>query len=163
MKYFTELRLAPLTFTLFSSIIISYQKRLYYPTRVDNTSIYLATFKESDKLIEKNVEIKQSIINATQRTITFQEQLLETEKNLVKIDKKLEDLISKNKHLEQIRFVLEHRMTSLEKEKAPLEGQCAFLENQKNKLTEEFNKIILQIIVKINNFISFIDFIFLLC
>ena len=36
-------------------------------------------------------------------------------------------------------------MTSLEKEKAPLEGQCAFLENQKNKLTEEFNKIILQI------------------
>ena len=101
--------------------------------------------KESDKLIEKNVEIKQSIINATQRTITFQEQLLETEKNLVKIDKKLEDLISKNKHLEQIRFVLEHRMTSLEKEKAPLEGQCAFLENQKNKLTEEFNKIILQI------------------
>ena len=37
--------------------------------------------KESDKLIEKNVEIKQSIINATQRTITFQEQLLETESN----------------------------------------------------------------------------------
>ena len=101
--------------------------------------------KDSDKLIEKNVEIKQSIINVTQRTITFQEQLLETEKNLVKIDKKLEDLIVKNKHLEQIRFVLEHRMTSLEKEKAPLEGQCAFLENQKNKLTEEFNKIILQI------------------
>ena len=101
--------------------------------------------KESDKLIEKNVEIKQSIINVTQRTITFQEQLLETEKNLVKIDKKLEDLIVKNKHLEQIRFVLEHRMTSLEKEKSPLEGQCAFLENQKNKLTEEFNKIILQI------------------
>ena len=55
----------------------------------------------------------------------------------------------KNKHLEQIRFVLEHRMTSLEKEKAPLEGQCTFLENQKNKLTEEFNKIILQI--NINN------------
>ena len=101
--------------------------------------------KDSDKLIEKNVEIKQSIINVTQRTITFQEQLLETEKNLVKIDKKLEDLIVKNKHLEQIRFVLEHRMTSLEKEKSPLEGQCAFLENQKNKLTEEFNKIILQI------------------
>ena len=101
--------------------------------------------KESDKLIEKNVEIKQSIINATQRTITFQEQLLETEKNLVKIEKKLDDLVTKNKHLEQIRFVLEHRMTSLEKEKAPLEGQCAFLENQKNKLTEEFNKIILQI------------------
>ena len=101
--------------------------------------------KDSDKLIEKNVEIKQSIINVTQRTITFQEQLLETEKNLVKIDKKLEDLIVKNKHLEQIRFVLEHRMTSLEKEKAPLEGQCSFLENQKNKLTEEFNKIILQI------------------
>ena len=49
--------------------------------------------KDSDKLIEKNVEIKQSIINVTQRTITFQEQLLETEKNLVKIDKKLEDLI----------------------------------------------------------------------
>ena len=101
--------------------------------------------KDSDKLIEKNVEIKQSIINATQRTITFQEQLLETEKNLIKIDKKLEDLMIKNKHLEQIRFVLEHRMTSLEKEKAPLEGQCNFLENQKNKLTEEFNKIILQI------------------
>ena len=101
--------------------------------------------KDSDKLIEKNVEIKQNIINATQRTITFQEQLLETEKNLVKIDKKLEDLVVKNKHLEQIRFVLEHRMTSLEKEKTPLEGQCTFLENQKNKLTEEFNKIILQI------------------
>ena len=101
--------------------------------------------KDSDKLIEKNVEIKQNIINATQRTITFQEQLLETEKNLVKIDKKLEDLIIKNKHLEQIRFVLEHRMTSLEKEKAPLEGQCNFLESQKNKLTEEFNRIILQI------------------
>ena len=101
--------------------------------------------RDSDKLIEKNVEIKQSIINATQRTITFQEQLLETEKNLVKIDKKLEDLVIKNKHLEQIRFVLEHRMTSLEKEKTPLEGQCNFLENQKNKLTEEFNKIILQI------------------
>ena len=101
--------------------------------------------KESDKLIEKNVEIKQNIINATQRTITFQEQLLETEKNLLKIDKKLEDLLIKNKHLEQIRFVLEHRMSSLEKEKAPLEGQCTFLENQKNKLTEEFNKIILQI------------------
>ena len=101
--------------------------------------------KESDKLIEKNVDIKQSIINATQRTITFQEQLLETEKNLVKIDKKLKDLVVKNKHLEQIRFVLEHRMTSLEKEKSPLEGQCAFLENQKNKLTDEFNKIIMQI------------------
>ena len=101
--------------------------------------------KDSDKLIEKNVEIKQNIINATQRTITFQEQLLETEKNLVKIDRKLEDLVVKNKHLEQIRFVLEHRMTSLEKEKAPLEGQCSFLESQKNKLTEEFNKIILQI------------------
>ena len=101
--------------------------------------------KESDKLIEKNVDIKQSIINATQRTITFQEQLLETEKNLVKIDKKLKDLIVKHKHLEQIRFVLEHRMTSLEKEKSPLEGQCSFLENQKNKLTEEFNKIIMQI------------------
>ena len=96
--------------------------------------------KDSDKLIEKNVEIKQNIINATQRTITFQEQLLETEKNLVKIDKKLEDLIVKNKHLEQIRFVLEHRMTSLEKEKTPLEGQCNFLENQKNKLTDELNK-----------------------
>ena len=101
--------------------------------------------KDSDKLIEKNVEIKQNIINATQRTITFQEQLLETEKNLSKIDKKLEDLVVKNKHLEQIRFVLEHRMTSLEKEKAPLEGQCTFLESQKNKLTDEFNKIILQI------------------
>ena len=107
--------------------------------------------KDSDKLIEKNVEIKQSIINATQRTITFQEQLLETEKNLVKIDKKLEDLVVKNKHLEQIRFVLEHRMTSLEKEKSPLEGQCNFLENQKNKLTDEFNKIILQINVNNQN------------
>ena len=101
--------------------------------------------KESDKLIEKNVDIKQSIINATQRTITFQEQLLETEKNLVKIDKKLKDLVLKNKHLEQIRFVLEHRMTSLEMEKTPLEGQCAFLENQKSKLSDEFNKIIAQI------------------
>ena len=101
--------------------------------------------KESDKLIEKNVDIKQSIINATQRTITFQEQLLETEKNLVKIDKKLKDLIIKNKHLEQIRFVLEHRMTSLEMEKTPLEGQCAFLESQKMKLTDEYNKIIAQI------------------
>ena len=101
--------------------------------------------KESDKLIEKNVDIKQSIINATQRTITFQEQLLETEKNLVKIDKKLKDLITKNKHLEQIRFVLEHRMTSLEMEKTPLEGQCAFLESQKLKLTDEYNKIIAQI------------------
>ena len=101
--------------------------------------------KESDKLIEKNVDIKQSIINATQRTITFQEQLLETEKNLVKIDKKLKDLIIKNKHLEQIRFVLEHRMTSLEMEKTPLEGQCAFLESQKLKLTDEYNKIIAQI------------------
>ena len=101
--------------------------------------------KESDKLIEKNVDIKQSIINATQRTITFQEQLLETEKNLVKIDKKLKDLELKNKHLEQIRFVLEHRMTSLEMEKTPLEGQCAFLESQKSKLTDEYNKIIAQI------------------
>ena len=101
--------------------------------------------KESDKLIEKNVDIKQSIINATQRTITFQEQLLETEKNLVKIDKKLKDLVIKNKHLEQIRFVLEHRMTSLEMEKTPLEGQCAFLESQKSKLTDEYNKIINQI------------------
>ena len=101
--------------------------------------------KESDKLIEKNVDIKQSIINATQRTITFQEQLLETEKNLVKIDKKLKDLVVKNKHLEQIRFVLEHRMTSLEMEKRPLEGQCAFLESQKSKLNDEYNKIISQI------------------
>ncbi|MCQ2816216.1 MAG: hypothetical protein MJ252_03010 [archaeon] len=100
---------------------------------------------KSDQLLDNNVAIKQSVINATQRTITFQEQLLETEKNLGKIDKKLEEITSKNKHLEQIRFVLEHRMTSLEKEKAPLEGQCSFLENQKNKLTEEFNKIILQI------------------
>ena len=107
--------------------------------------------KESDKLIEKNVEIKQNLINATQRTITFQEQLIETEKNLMKIDKKLEDLNIKNKHLEQIRFVLEHRMTSLEKEKSPLEGQCNFLENQKIKLTEEFNKIILQINVNNQN------------
>jgi hypothetical protein len=101
--------------------------------------------RESDKLIEKNVEIKQNIIVATQKTITFQEQLIETEKNIIKIDKKLENLIVKNKHLEQVRFVLEHRMTSLEKEKVPLEGQCGFLESQKNKLTEEFNKIILKI------------------
>ena len=107
--------------------------------------------KESDKLIEKNVEIKQNLINATQRTITFQEQLIETEKNLLKIEKKLEDLNVKNKHLEQIRFVLEHRMTSLEKEKSPLEGQCNFLENQKIKLTDEFNKIILQINVNNQN------------
>jgi hypothetical protein len=42
-------------------------------------------------------------------------------------------------------------MTSLEKEKSPLEGQCNFLENQKNKLTEEFNKIILQINVNNQN------------
>ena len=45
--------------------------------------------RDSDKLIEKNVEIKQNIINATQRTITFQEQLLETEKNLVKNRQKI--------------------------------------------------------------------------
>ena len=104
--------------------------------------------QESDKIIQKNAEIKKNIIETTQRTITFQEQLLETDKNLIKIDKKIQDLIVKNKHLEQIRFVLEHRMTSLEKEKAPLEGQCNFLEKQKNNLQEEFNKLILQINLK---------------
>jgi hypothetical protein len=100
---------------------------------------------ESDKIIQKNADIKKNIIETTQRIITFQEQLLETEKNLHKIDNKIKDLDSKNKHLEQIRFVLEHRMTSLDKEKAPLEGQCIFLEKQKNNLQEEFNKLILQI------------------
>ena len=100
---------------------------------------------ESDNVIKKNVQIKQNIIDTTQRSITLQEQLLETEKNLFKIDLKLEDLLTKNKHLEQIRFVLEHRMTSLEKEKAPLEGQCYFLEKQKFNLQEEFNILILEI------------------
>ena len=100
---------------------------------------------ESDNVIKKNVQIKQNIIDTTQRSITLQEQLLETEKNLFKIDLKMEDLLTKNKHLEQIRFVLEHRMTSLEKEKAPLEGQCYFLEKQKFNLQEEFNILILEI------------------
>ena len=100
---------------------------------------------ESNKVIEKNAEIKQNIINSTQGTILLQEQLLETEKNLKKIKDKIDDLNSKNKHLEQIRFVLEHRMTSLEDEKKPLEGQCLFLENQKNNVQEEFNKVILEI------------------
>jgi hypothetical protein len=108
---------------------------------------------ESDKIINKNAEIKKNIIDTTQRTITFQEQLIETEKNLQKISKKMKDLDTKNKHLEQIRFVLEHRMTSLDKEKAPLEGQCVFLEKQKNSLQEEFNKLILQINLK-NQFLE---------
>jgi hypothetical protein len=109
--------------------------------------------QESDKIIHKNAEIKKNIIDTTQRTITFQEQLLETEKNLHKIAKKMKDLDIKNKHLEQIRFVLEHRMTSLDKEKAPLEGQCIFLEKQKNSLQDEFNKLILQINLK-NQFLE---------
>jgi len=100
---------------------------------------------ESDNVIKKNVQIKQNIIDTTQRTITLQEQLLETEKNLLKIDKKMEDLNSQNKHLEQIRFVLEHRMMALEKEKAPLENECYYLEKQKFNLQEEFNALILEI------------------
>ncbi len=100
---------------------------------------------ESDNVIKKNVQIKQNLIDTTQRTITLQEQLLETEKNLVKIDKKMFDLNNKNKHLEQIRFVLEHRMMALEKEKAPLEGQVYYLEKQKFNLQEEFNELILEI------------------
>jgi len=100
---------------------------------------------ESDDIILKNVQIKQNIIDTTQRSITLQEQLLETEKNLIKIDKKMEDLQNKNNHLEQIRFVLEHRMAALEKEKGPLEDQCYFLENQKYSLQSEFNRLILEI------------------
>lgn len=100
---------------------------------------------ESDDIIKKNVQIKQNIIDTTQRSITLQEQLLETEKNLLKIDKKMEDLQSNNNHLEQIRFVLEHRMTALEKEKGPLEDQCYMLENQKYSLQSEFNRLILEI------------------
>lgn len=100
---------------------------------------------ESDNVIKKNVQIKQNIIDTTQRTITLQEQLLETEKNLLKIDKKMEDLNNQNKHLEQIRFVLEHRMMALEKEKAPLENECYYLEKQKFNLQEEFNSLILEI------------------
>ncbi len=100
---------------------------------------------QSDDIIKKNVQIKQNIIDTTQRSITLQEQLLETEKNLLKIDKKLEDLQNKNNHLEQIRFVLEHRMTSLEKEKGPLEEQCFNLENQKYCLQTEFNRLLLEI------------------
>jgi len=100
---------------------------------------------ESDTVIKKNVQIKQNIIDTTQRTITLQEQLLETEKNLLKIDKKMEDLNTQNKHLEQIRFVLEHRMIALEKEKDPLENQCYYLEKQKFNLQEEFNSLILEI------------------
>ena len=100
---------------------------------------------KSDNVIKKNVQIKQNIIDTTQRTITLQEQLLETEKNLLKIDKKMEDLNSQNKHLEQIRFVLEHRMMALEKEKAPLESECYYLEKQKFNLQEEFNSLIIEI------------------
>ena len=112
----------------------------------------LFTFPTKERCGETIFEVEESIISILSKSIfqSFFETKLdfpsnETEKNLLKIDKKLEDLSIKNKHLEQIRFVLEHRMTSLEKEKAPLEGQCTFLENQKNKLTDEFNKIILQI------------------
>lgn len=101
--------------------------------------------EESNLSILKNAEIKQNIIDTTQRTITLQEQLLETEKNLEKIQLKLKDLTIKNKHLEQMRFVLEHRMKSLEKEKAPLEDQCNSLVKQKQKLEDEFNKLNLQI------------------
>lgn len=43
-----------------------YQKRLYYPTRVDNTSIYLATFKESDKL---NLPYKVNIENGVKKEV----------------------------------------------------------------------------------------------
>lgn len=100
---------------------------------------------ESDDIIKKNVQIKQNIIDTTQRSITLQEQLLETEKNLLKIDKKMEDLQSNNNHLEQIRFVLEHRMNALEKEKGPLEEQCYMLENQKYSLQSEFNRLLLEI------------------
>lgn len=104
--------------------------------------------EDSNQSIRTNAEVKQIIIETTQRTITLQEQLLETEKNLYKIDLKLQELTVKNKHLEQMRFVLEHRMKSLEKEKAPLEGQCNFLVRQKQKLEEEFNKLTLQIKLK---------------
>jgi chromosome segregation ATPase len=104
--------------------------------------------EQSNQSIKTNAEVKQIIIETTQRTITLQEQLLETEKNLYKIDLKLQELVVKNKHLEQMRFVLEHRMKSLEKEKAPLEGQCNFLVRQKQKLEEEFNKLTLQIKLK---------------
>ena len=105
--------------------------------------------KDSDKLIEKNVEIKQSIINVTQRTITFQEQLLETEKNLVKIDKKLEDLIVKNKHLEQIRFLqINKNNQELENKQSQLRAsliQNYEIHDQKNyvetKLTQLKNDI----------------------
>ena len=100
---------------------------------------------ESNKIIQKNIQIKQNLNDTTQKIITLQEQLLETEKNLQKIDRELESLTIKNKHLEQIRFVLENRTTSLEKEKSPLEDQCLFLEKQKNNLQEEFNKLVLQI------------------
>jgi len=100
---------------------------------------------ESDDIIKKNVQIKQNIIDTTHRSITLQEQLLETEKNLHKIDKKMGDLQSNNHHLEQIRFVLEHRMNALEKEKGPLEEQCYMLENKKYSLQSEFNRLILQI------------------
>ena len=100
---------------------------------------------ESNKIIQKNIQIKQNLNDTTQKIITLQEQLLETEKNLQKIDSELENLTIKNKHLEQIRFVLENRTTSLEKEKSPLEDQCLFLEKQKNNLQEEFNKLVLQI------------------
>jgi hypothetical protein len=100
---------------------------------------------ESNKIIQRNILIKQHLNDTTQKIITLQEQLLETEKNLQKIDRELESLTIKNKHLEQIRFVLENRTTSLEKEKSPLEDQCLFLEKQKNNLQEEFNKLVLQI------------------
>lgn len=108
-------------------------------------SLFDAKVAESDDIIKKNVQIKVNIIDTTQRSITLQEQLIETEKNLLKIDEKMNDLAGQNSHLEQIRFVLEHRMKSLEKEKAPLEEQCFNLENQKYNLQNEFNKLVLQI------------------
>jgi len=111
----------------------------------DFKTILQQKISETDKLIAQNSEIKKRLIETTQKTITFQEQLLETEKNLTKIDNKIEEMDGKNKHLEQIRFVLEHRMTSLEKEKTPLENQCINLEKQKNRLQDEFNKLILEI------------------
>jgi len=59
---------------------------------------------DSEQIIQKNIQIKQNIIDTTQRTITLQEQLLETDKNLKNIKKKIEDLTMTNKHLEQTRY-----------------------------------------------------------
>jgi hypothetical protein len=108
-------------------------------------SLFDAKVAESDDIIKKNVQIKVNIIDTTQRSITLQEQLIETEKNLVKIDEKMNHLVNQNSHLEQIRFVLEHRMNALEKEKPYLEEQCHNLEHQKYSLQNEFNKLVLQI------------------